>query len=65
MQKFQEPLRSYTIREPWELCEWQEEMRVSSGDSCESVMPLATRVMWAHAGKAFLINSSEILETAI
>lgn len=47
------------------MCEWQEEMRVSSDDSCESVMPLATRVMQAHAAKAFLINSSEILETAI
>lgn len=38
---------------------------MSSDDSCESVMPLATRVMWAHAGKTFLINSAEILETAI
>lgn len=65
MQKHWEPQRSHIITEQWELCEWQEEMRVSSDDSCESVMPLATRVMQAHAGKAFLTNSSEILETAI
>lgn len=65
MQKGREPLRSHVITQPWELSVSQEEIRVNSDDSYESVMHLATSIMQAYEMKAFLINSLKILEIAI